>query len=542
MTNAVSRRSGQMWAAARRACGLRLRTRTTSHARSDGRGAARPGRRRPGLGLLLLACACGGPVAPPGDDLPGGKVDPLVREQLAAGRERVPTLILGRQLLEPPGGFEEFALENAGGDRRSLRTSVLEALQDLAAREQPAILERLPQGSVRGRLWVVNGVVAELSRGDLASLVELDAVRYIYHAGTPAPVPSTAGPVASTGDRYPGASAGVVPEVPWNVNAVGAPAVWEQHGVTGDGVVVAVLDQGVNVTQPDLRDRIWTNPEEIPDNGVDDDGNGWVDDVQGFNFRDMTAELPGVDTEHGTWVSGIVAGDGTGGIRTGIAPGSRLMILTWGPFHHTALAFQYALSEGADVMNMSFSLPGLGDFRGVWRMMADHATAAGLVLVSGAGNFRRTASVPVQLRTPEDIPSVTAVGGVDASLRVVPFSSMGPVEWASVRFYGTPASLVKPDLAAFPGPGYPLLRPDGPGYISPNTSFRGNSFSAPHVAAAAALVLSAVPELPAWRVKEILEATARGDGAKDNDVGFGPVDAEAAVRAATEGTQGSTAG
>lgn len=498
------------------------------------------------VGILLLACACGSAVGPPDEGAPDDKVDPRIRQELAAGRDRVPVLVLGRQLLEPPGGFDEFVVENAGEDRRDLRRRVLESLRAHAEGEQAAILERLPEGSLRGRLWVVNGVIAELGEESLAPLVELDAVRYLYHVGTPALLPSAATrsptPIASAagafdpiGSRSSRKRLAPRTEIPWNVEAVGGPGAWERHGVTGEGIVVAVLDQGMNLSHPDLEGRLWTNPGEVAGNGLDDDGNGWVDDVHGFNFRDMTAELPRFGLDHGTWVAGIVAGDGSGGIRIGVAPGARLMVLTWGPFHHTALAFQYALTEGADVMNMSFSLPRLGDFRGVWRMMADHATATGLVLVSGAGNFRRTAPVPVQLRTPEDIPSVIAVGGVDASGRVTDFSSMGPVEWASVRFYGTPASLVKPDLAAFPGPGYPLLSPHGPGYLDPNTSIRGNSFSGPHVAGAAALVLSAAPGLPAWRVKEILETTARGDGTKNNDVGFSLVDAEAAVRAAVEG-------
>ena len=91
------------------------------------------------------------------------------------------------------------------------------------------------------------------------------------------------------------------------------------------------------------------------------------------------------------------------------------------------LAFQYALENGADIMSMSFSIPNLGNARGLWRMMADHAVAAGLVLAGGAGNFRMSAQIPVQHQSPKDAPSVIAVGGVDSSLSLVTFSSMGPV-------------------------------------------------------------------------------------------------------------------
>ena len=71
---------------------------------------------------------------------------------------------------------------------------------------------------------------------------------------------------------------------------------------------------------------------------------------------------------------------------------------------------EYALENGADVMNMSFSIPNLGHARGLWRLMSEQATAAGLVLVSGAGNFQRSFLKPVQLRIPEGIPCVIAAG------------------------------------------------------------------------------------------------------------------------------------
>jgi subtilisin family serine protease len=179
----------------------------------------------------------------------------------------------------------------------------------------------------------------------------------------------------------------------------------------------------------------------------------------------------------------------------------------------------------------------LGNVRGVWRLMSDHAVAAGLVLVSGVGNFRTTEEVPEQIRIPEGIPSVIGVGGVDRKLALAPFSSIGPVEWAGVRFYNDypmPAGLTKPDAVAFPGPGYPVLRPGTSGYIDPNTTVAGNSFSSPHVAGVAALMLSAAPDLPAWRVRELLEATAADLDApgKDARTGAGLVDAFAAVRAA----------
>lgn len=199
-------------------------------------------------------------------------------------------------------------------------------------------------------------------------------------------------------------------------------------------------------------------------------------------------------------------------------------------------ALEYAIDHGADVANMSYSIPDLGNARGVWRLAADNATAAGLVLVSGAGNFRQSQPVPVQMRIPEGIPSVIGVGGVDSTLVRTSFSSGGPVTWGDVEFYRdhpAPDGLIKPDVAGFPGPGYTVLRstPTG-GYLPADAGLGGNSFSGPQAAGVAALILSVEPELQAWEVKAILESTARElpPAGKDNGTGWGLLDAGAAVR------------
>jgi subtilisin family serine protease len=330
---------------------------------------------------------------------------------------------------------------------------------------------------------------------------------------------------------------------PWNLRMIGADRVWSELNVTGEGAVVAMFDAGVRYTQKDLRQNVWINEDEVANNGQDDDGNGLVDDLYGFDFTSWKSDVmpgpgrrPGV--EHGTITSGIVAGDGTGGTITGVAPRARVMILKGSGTYLSGRVFEYALENGADIVNMSFSVPDLGNSRGLWRLMADQATCASLVLVSGAGNFQQSHKIPVQMRIPEGIPSVIGAGGVDRELKVPKFCSLGPVEWASVKFYEDypmPEGLVKPDVCGFPGAGYPVLAGKDEGYIDPNKSVRGNSLSGPHVSGTAALMLSAHPELPAWRVKEILEATARdiGEEGKDNRTGAGLVNAYEAVKAAT---------
>jgi subtilisin family serine protease len=118
---------------------------------------------------------------------------------------------------------------------------------------------------------------------------------------------------------------------------------------------------------------------------------------------------------------------------------------------------------------------------------------------------------------------------------------MGPAEWSSVALYGDypmPEGLVKPDLVAFPGAGYPVLAAADSGYIDTDTvRIRGNSFSGPQVAGIAALILSEHPSMSVWRVREIIERTAHdlGPPGKDNMFGFGLADAYEAVLAARGG-------
>ncbi|NUN48710.1 MAG: S8 family serine peptidase [Candidatus Brocadiae bacterium] len=469
------------------------------------------------------------------------KMAPPVVAALAQDRP-VPVIVLCRsQLLAMPAGFDAFCRENAGGKRSELRREVIAKLKALAANgEQEAVLKAAGAPDGAERLWIVNAVVATLSPAKIRNVAALDAVRYVY-AGTeraPAAGPGRVSEVIARGKRGPFSAEGLV--VPWNLEKIGAVRVWKERALAGEGVVVAMLDAGTNYAHEDLRGNIWRNPRETPNNGKDDDGNGYVDDLYGYDFETGTCEVRAAGPQqHGTWTAGIVAGDGAGGTVTGVAPRAQLMLLKGMSTRGAALAIQYALEHGADILNMSFSIPGLGNGRGFWRLMSEQAVCAGLVLVSGCGNFQQQQPIPVQIRIPEGIPCVIGAGGLDQDLNVPKFCSLGPVEWASVRFYGDhphPPGLTKPDVCGFTGPGYPVLAAADKGYIDPNTKIQGNSFSSPHISGVAALMLSAAPELPAWRVREILEATAAdvGEKGKDNRTGAGLARAWEAVRGAEE--------
>lgn len=506
--------------------------------------------------VLLTSVLLIGPVASSAQERPSAmpasaRIDPALTRQLAtAPRARV--IVLGRtQLFAPIGGLATFERTHAQDDRRALRTQVITTLKRQAAAEQARILQALGRDRADRALWIVNALSLELSAAEIEIASQLDEVQFIYAGGERLPeVPSGATPpILIIPDEPPPPFSVEGKRVAWNVAHLNAPRAWREFGTQGRGAVIAVLDNGANYAHTDLRHNLWRNPRELPNNGVDDDGNGWVDDVYGYDFGSMRPNVrnTGSPRQHGTMTSGIALGDGTGGTITGVAPRAQLMLLqiTGGNVDESgsrpigaAIAYEYALEHGADVLSMSFSLPGLGNLRGFWRMMSDHAVAGGLLLVGGAGNFRTTEPLPVQHQSPKDVPSVISVGGIDTLNVLRPFSSMGPAAWSTVALYGDyplPDGLIKPDLVAYPGEGFPVLGLHDQGYIDTDTvRIRGNSFAGPQVAGVAALIMAEYPALSVWRVRAIIEETAHDLGApgKDNQFGHGRVDAFAAVQRA----------
>jgi subtilisin family serine protease len=510
------------------------------------------------LWAVGTVCAVAPTPARGQDTLVERKIDPPLLDALRAGQP-ARVIILGRtQLFAQVGGLEAFQEAHARDDRRVLRREVVETLKENAAAEQAAILGALGRTEADRSLWIVNALSLELSPEEIRTASRQDEVLYLYAGGERLPSPGEPRePILTLPEATQAPFSLSGKEVAWNVRHLNAPLVWSELGNVGRGAVVAVLDNGANYAHTDLRGNLWRNEGEVPDNGVDDDGNGWTDDVYGYDFAGMTPNVRDTSSgrQHGTMTSGIVLGDGTGGIVTGVAPRARLMLLRLTGRNvdsagdrpiSAALAYEYAIENGADILSMSFSLPNLGNLRGFWRMMSDHAVAAGLLLVGGAGNFRMSQPIPVQHQSPKDVPSVISVGGIDTLGVLVSFSSMGPAEWSTVALYGDypmPAGLVKPDLVAFPGEGYPVLGIGDHGYIDTDTlRIRGNSFSGPQVAGIAALILSEHPAMSVWHVREILETTAHdlGSPGKDNMFGCGLADAHAAVLRARRDATGTS--
>lgn len=284
-----------------------------------------------------------------------------------------------------------------------------------------------------------------------------------------------------------------------------AEAAWEL--TTGrDDVVVAVIDTGVALAHPDLAGNIWTNPREIPDNGLDDDGNGFVDDVSGWDFYrntgDPSPELgDGAAGDgnvfHGTFVAGAIAAVSDNGIGTaGASWRSRIMPLKvfaddgGAPASAISRAIYYAANNGADLINMSF---GSSAASSAISGACAYAWSKGLVLVAAAGNGNSSAR-----QYPARFPRVISVGATGGN----GFFSGKPGairNRAGFSQYGAAAV----DVVA---PGMDLVAPAvysvadqlaGHGQAGAPAYFYGNgtSFSSALVAGEAALLISRARDL-----------------------------------------------
>ncbi len=460
------------------------------------------------------------------------------------------------QLFPRGGEYEAFCAQQGEAPRSRVRARALTALREKSDASFAAVHDLVDELTEAGHLrdarwfWIVNGIACAADAAACERLAAHDAVACVHRQRQPGRPQQDrarrAAPFRARGEKAlaatlaawrddgdePLALVGVT--VPWNLTAIGADAAWAT-GALGAEVVVALCDSGLEPVPP-LAGALWRNPRETM-NGKDDDGDGRVDDLFGWDCDGDTPFVLGdPDHSHGSMCAGIVAGRPAGEPLhlTGVAPRARLMILRgMGRLD----AYEYAAEHGADVLSMSYMWVNvdLGSYRGVYRTAHEHLAACGVVAVGGAGNFKRTAPPGKQITLPKDIPCVLAVAGTTPDGTQAPFSSEGPCNWSGVPFfddYPASAPLRKPDLCA-PAVGIPVWHwvansggnarvlwrgDDGFGLV---VGPRGNSFAGPHAAGVAALVFGVNRELTPWRVQALLAATCRDLGPDGHDVAFG---------------------
>jgi len=461
-----------------------------------------------------------------------GKLKPDLKAVVsgAAEGELIPTVfVLNAQVSKRALGQAAAEL-----DKEARRQAVVSQLKQTASASQAGLLDALEAGQAAGEvgavraLWLHNAVVAEVSP---ELVVELASREEVGYANLDHVIGEEVFPV-KPGD-------GNIPEggvVECGVALMGTESVWAQ-GITGKDVVVGHIDTGVCTSHPDIVNQIWENPGEVPGNGFDDDGNGFVDDINGWNFFQNTNNVQD-QNGHGTHTAGTVAGDGTNGQQTGMAPDAEVMVLEfWNNFAGESIVWecmQYAVDNGADVITASIGWPhSQNPDRAMWRNVSENTMAAGVVTIYAAGNEGACCGVD-SVRTPGDVPDMITVGATTCSDTLAGFSSQGPVTWQDVPPFNDwpfPPGKLKPTISA-PGNNTLSLSNNCFSY----TTLSGTSMATPHVAGAVALMLEANPSLDHFQVKQILKDTSvdLGSSGADNQFGAGRVDAEAAVAAALD--------
>ncbi len=292
------------------------------------------------------------------------------------------------------------------------------------------------------------------------------------------------------------------------------PAAWALS--TGDpSTVIAIVDTGIDMNHSELASAIWFNPGEIPGNGIDDDRNGFVDDIRGWDFA-YGDNNPIDDYGHGTHVAGIAAArtnnnKGIAGIAGGNndSSGARLMAVKVfrGRVGTDAAVMQglvYAADNGARIINMSF---GGYAYSRANETAINYAWQRGAVLIASAGNDSKN-----RIHYPSAHPVVIGVAATDTNDNPANFTN-----------YGSFISVAAPGVniwSTIPGNSYFFLS--------------GTSMSAPHVSGLAALVWAHNPHLSNTQVRQVIEASADDLGVPGRDFiyGFGRINARQALELA----------
>jgi subtilisin family serine protease len=511
--------------------------------------------------------------------LAGGLAPKLEEALLSAGPDdRLPVVVM----MEAKAVDGALLARVGSMNRKDRREHVVARLRAVATESQTPVrdyLATLPGDPPKVRtLLGVNGLALDADPQTIRKLADLPGVRWILldqGGGHPDATDAarnaglrgwsddahqTDGDGPTGGDTSgPNPDATVRPEL----IAMGAQDVWNL-GYTGAGVIVAIVDTGVDRTHPDLADHIWTNLDEVPDNGIDDDANGYIDDTWGWELCDDNNDPS--QGSHGTQVAGQVAGDGTNGTVTGMAPDVELMALGidcdtpsigWA-------ASDYAIMEGAHIISQSYSWwwTDQPDYE-AFRRQTDAQLAAGVIHANSAGNHGHSATYPVpyNISTPANCPApwrhpeqnpaggvsgMIGVGNIDWFSDTIEFSSSrGPSAWEDIQTNTDPLypHTIPPEYQDYPfenGAQPGLIKPDISAYGNATEStcpggiycsFSGTSSAQPKVAGTLALMLQASPEATPARLAEALLTTAepRGDPGMDNEYGVGLVQALPAV-------------
>ena len=449
-------------------------------------------------------------------------------------------------------GDSDWMMQNTADlDRRAAREFAVNYLSEIADRTQAEVKNYLASRQAAGQVrnlqsvFIVNMLhcyaTPEVIRGleKFSGIAEVAADPESYALlGAPS---NSGGPVQVDGTD----------EIAWGVADVNAPAVWAM-GYNGTGVLVGMIDCGVNYNHVDLADHMWNGGPQYPNHGYD------------FYYNDNN---PIDDNGHGTHTAGTVGSDGTAGSQCGVAPNATIMaikVLSSGGNGSPAQCISginFAVAQGCDIFSMSlgwvYSVINATE-KAQFRTACVNALAAGVIGAVAAGNegqYGGGYAVPNNVRTPGTCPPpwlhpaqtltgglscVVTCGATQSNHQIAAFSSHGPVTWSSISPYldypyNPGMGLMDPDVSA---PGVEVKScawNNNTGYLQAGWS--GTSMATPHVAGTLALMLNKNPNMTPRQLDSLLEITSLdlGNPGKDNTYGAGLINAAAAVSATPGG-------
>jgi len=287
------------------------------------------------------------------------------------------------------------------------------------------------------------------------------------------------------------------------LDQIQTPRAWS---LLGDGkVTVAVIDDGVYLNHPALKSFIWKNPKEQPGNAKDDDGNGYIDDVYGYNFIKETASVD-PNGSHGTRVASIIlstAQSGMAGNRSSISIMPLVVADSQGtiPSKESVIkAIKYAADNGADIINASFGSGGTIGYASEYDSAIQYAFDRGSIVVAAAGNDDQLSKDGADLNVVPQSPvcnnkrrllllGVAALDNTDASS-----DGSARARWSS---YGSNCVSIAAPGVRIPGAVPPQYSVDRNSYYEQSS---GTSFATPIVAGVAAMMKATYPMMPHWEI------------------------------------------
>jgi hypothetical protein len=313
----------------------------------------------------------------------------------------------------------------------------------------------------------------------------------------------------------------------WGLQKISAEAAW--NTCTGNSnIIVAVVDTGLDYNHEDIAANVWSNSDEIPGNGIDDDGNGFIDDIRGWNFAAGTND-PMDDHGHGSHCAGTIAGVGNNAKGVvGVTWSCKIMpikglAIEGGWDDDLANSVIYAAENGADVISNSWGPTSRRPDTQLFTDAFNYAYSLGCVLVAAAGNSNDDASY----YSPANIPCVLTVAASDQNDAKCSFSNWGTVIDVAAPGGGSTYNILS--LRSASG----IFFNSNPQYVVGTKYGRlgGTSMACPHVAGLAALILSNKPTLTNAEVEQIIKSSTDdlGDAGFDIYFGYGRINAQKAL-------------